>query len=60
MKKIFLLFTVLSSMVIICGCYNRFTGNFDQYPDISNLPDGVVDHAGLTNEDKRRQLEYLG
>ena len=58
MKKLQLLFLV-ATMVNLCGCYNRYTGNFDEFPDINDLPSGVVDHAGLTEEDKRRQLEYL-
>ena len=59
MKKIFFLNCLLWSLVFLSGCYNRFTRNFDQFPDINNLPSGVVDHAGLTDEDKRRQLEFL-
>ena len=46
-------------LLLLCGCYNRYTGSFEQFPDIHNLPDGVVDQAGLTEEDKRRQLELL-
>ena len=58
--KHFLSFSLLfSALFLLCGCYNRFTGNFDQFPDINNLPSGVVDHSGLTDEDKRRQLEFL-
>ena len=59
MKKLcnFLLFC--SALCCLSGCYNRFTSNFDQFPDIHNLPSGVVDQAGLSDEDKRRQLEFL-
>lgn len=56
MKK-YLLFLPL--ILFLTGCYNRFTGNFDCFPDINNLPSGVVDQSGLTDEDKRRQLEFL-
>ena len=59
MKNILTLLTVIFTLCTICGCYNRYTGNFDQFPDIHNLPSGVVDQAGLTDEDKRRQLEFL-
>ena len=59
MKKRFCLPFLLLALCSFCGCYNRYTGNFDQFPDINNLPDGVVDQAGLTDEDKRRQLEFL-
>ena len=59
MKKIFFLNCLLWSLVFLSGCYNRFTRNFEQFPDINNLPSGVVDQAGLTDEDKRRQLEFL-
>ncbi len=59
MKKSFYFLLLLSVATLFCGCYNRFTGNFDQYPDINNLPSGIVDQAGLTEEDKRRQLEFL-
>ena len=59
MKKIFPTASLISFLVLLTGCYNRFTGNFDQFPDINNLPSGVVDQAGLTDEDRRRQLEFL-
>ena len=59
MKKPFSLLILLLALCSLCGCYNRFTGNFDRYPDINNLPEGVVDYSGLTEEDKRRQLEFL-
>ena len=59
MKKTILLLVLFSAVNILTGCYDRFTGNFDQFPDINNLPSGVVDQSGLTDEDKRRQLEYL-
>ncbi len=59
MRKIFSLMTVLYGMIFLTGCYNRYTGNFDHFPDIHNLPSGVVDQSGLTDEDRRRQLEYL-
>ena len=56
MKKTFYFLPLL---VLLTGCYNRFTENFYQYTDVENLPVGVVDQAGLTEEDKRRQLELL-
>ena len=59
MKNILTLLFLLALLVTLSGCYNRYTGNFDQFPDINNLPPGVVDQAGLTDEDKRRQLEFL-
>ena len=58
MKNFYLLATLLS-VLVLSGCYDRYTGNYDEYPDINNLPSGVVDQAGLTEEDRRRQLEYL-
>ena len=58
MKKIFL-FVSSVFFFILSGCYDRSTGNFNDFPDINNLPSGVVDQAGLTEEDKRRQLEFL-
>jgi polysaccharide export outer membrane protein len=59
MKNSSLLLFLLSLITLVCGCYNRNTDNFQQFPDINNLPSGVVDQSGLTDEDKRRQLEYL-
>ena len=59
MKKFFLQSLVFCTMIFLSGCYDRYTGNFDQFPDIHNLPEGVVDQAGLTDDDKRRQLELL-
>ena len=59
MKKTWNLLLLSLTVLTFCGCYDRYTGNFDQYPDINNLPSGVVDQAGLTDEDKRRQLEFL-
>ena len=56
MKK-HIIFFAFVLMLALCGCYDRYTGNFDEFPDINNLPSGVVDQAGLTDEDKRRQLE---
>ena len=58
MKKHYLLISFLS-LFVLCGCYNRYTGNFADFPDINNLPSGVIDYSGLTEEDKRRQLEFL-
>ena len=49
----------LLSLFVLCGCYNRSTVNFSDFPDINNLPSGVIDYSGLTEEDKRRQLEFL-
>ncbi|MBO5307185.1 MAG: polysaccharide export protein, partial [Lentisphaeria bacterium] len=57
-KRLYFLF-LLSGLCTFSGCYDRSTDNFSQYPDINNLPSGVVDQAGLTDEDKRRQLEFL-
>ena len=59
MKKLFLLMFVSGTVAMLAGCYNRYTGNFNNFPDVNNLPSGVVDQAGLTDEDKRRQLEFL-
>ena len=59
MKKLLCLLTLLSAVCFLNGCYDRFTNNFSHFPDINNLPVGVVDQAGLTEEDKRRQLEFL-
>ena len=59
MKKLSLFGAVIAVAAIFSGCYDRSTGNFDNFPEITNLPSGVVDQAGLTEEDKRRQLEYL-
>jgi hypothetical protein len=59
MRKLFLLTLVFCGIFSLTGCYNRDTGNFEQFPDINNLPSGVVDQAGLTDEDRRRQLEFL-
>ena len=59
MKKLLVFFAVLAGIVSLSGCYDRYTGNFEDFPDINNLPSGVVDQAGLTDEDKRRQLEFL-
>ena len=59
MKNSAFILVVISFVCCLCGCYNRYTGNFEQFPEITNLPTGVVDQAGLTDEDKRRQLEFL-
>lgn len=59
MKRFSLLPLFAAAVISLTGCYNRYTGNFEQFPDINNLPSGVVDQAGLTDEDKRRQLEFL-
>lgn len=60
MKSSISLLTMASICICcLCGCYDRYTGNFDTFPDINNLPEGVVDYTGLTEEDKQRQLEYL-
>ena len=59
MKKFILFLAALAGVFVFSGCYNRYTGNFEQFPDINNLPSGVIDHSGLTDEDKRRQLEFL-
>ena len=59
MKKLFLPVFMLWGILSLTGCYNRYTGNVEQFPDINNLPSGVVDQSGLTDEDKRRQLEFL-
>ncbi len=59
MKKLFLMLSAICAVVSFTGCYNRFTANYNDFPDINNLPSGVVDQSGLTDEDKRRQLEFL-
>ncbi len=59
MKNMILIPLFLFGIFCLYGCYNRSTDNFASFPDINNLPDGVVDYSGLTEEDKRRQLEYL-
>ena len=51
MKNLFLFIFLLLGICSLTGCYNRYTGNFYQFPDINNLPSGVVDHAGLTDEE---------
>ena len=50
MKKLFLSVFMLWGIFTLTGCYNRYTGNFEQFPDINNLPSGVVDQSGLTDE----------
>ena len=59
MKNCLLNGLFLLGLLLFAGCYDRSTGNFDRFPEIHNLPSGVVDQAGLTDEDKRRQLEFL-
>ena len=60
MKKIILPFLFCMALTVVSSsCYNRYTANFDQFPDINNLPSGVVDQSGFTDEDKRRQTEFL-
>ena len=59
MKKYLNLLLLSLAVSLFTGCYDRYTGNFDQFPEITNLPSGIVDQAGLTDEDKRRQLEFL-
>ena len=61
MKKFFLLLLLGALTSFFSGCYNssRSTDAFYEFPEVTNLPSGVVDQAGLTDEDKRRQLEFL-
>ena len=59
MKKLFLFAAAVCALLALSGCYDRYTGSFYDFPEITNLPSGVVDHSGLTEEDKRRQLEFL-
>ena len=59
MKKYLNLLLLSLAVSLFQGCYNRYTGNFEQFPEITNLPSGIVDQSGLTDEDKRRQLEFL-
>ena len=53
------LWTLLAALLFLCGCYNRYTGNFDNFPDVNNLPSGIVDQSGRTEDDKKRDLEQL-
>ena len=59
MKKTLFFLLLLFFVFFSGGCYNRNTENFAHFPDVNNLPSGVVDQAGLTDEDKERQLEFL-
>ena len=59
MKNLLYVLTLVVMLGNLCGCYDRSTDNFMPFPDINNLPSGVVDQSGLTEEDKRRQLEFL-
>ena len=61
MKKFFLLLLLGALTSIFSGCYNssRSTDAFYEFPEVTNLPSGVVDKSGFTDEDKRRQLEFL-
>lgn len=53
-------FLLLAASLATCGCYpQRWTGNYLQFPDISELQSGIVDESGMSELDKKRRRDYL-
>lgn len=51
---------VLGSILPLAGCYQqRWTSNYLQFPNISELQSNIVDENGMSDIDKKRRRDYL-
>ena len=46
-------------ILLAAGCYDRWTGNYDEFPDLSDSKSAILDETGLSPEDHARRLEEL-
>lgn len=53
------LFIGLLTAALLTGCYNRWTGNYSQVPDLTAESVSVLETSEMTEEDHQRQLEIL-
>ena len=60
MNKFLKLQPLALAAAVIAGCYHeRWTGNFDQFPDINEMKSAIVDETGLTESQKKANWEFL-
>ena len=49
-----------ASVLLAGGCYKqRWTDNYQQFPNISELQSAIVDESGMSEIDKKRRRDYL-
>ncbi len=54
-----LFFILIASSVILNSCYNRLTGNYDEFPDLTDSSSAILDQTGLSKEEQARRREIL-
>lgn len=42
---------LLLALVLLPGCYNRWTGAYDEFPELSDSTSAIVDESGLSEAD---------
>ncbi len=57
--NIFKLFLTLAALLVIAGCYNRMTSNYESFPDLTASASAIVDESGLSEKDRAKRLEIL-
>ncbi len=59
MKHSLKLLALSLSSLALTSCYNRFTGNYDEFPDIHDCKSAIVDSTGLSEEEKEQRRMKL-
>lgn len=59
MRTIPTLCTAAASALLLAGCYNRFTSNYDEFPTLQESRSAIVDESGFSEQDRARQEAEL-
>ena len=54
-----LLLTLAASSILLNSCYNRLTGNYDEFPDLTDSQSAIIDQTGISKEEQARRREIL-
>ena len=55
----FFLFLLLSGVFLSEACYNRWTDNYNEFPDLSDSKSAILDESGLTEAEIARREKIL-
>jgi len=50
---------LLTAALLPTGCYNRWTGNYDEVSELNGSEDAILESAALSPEEQQKQLEEL-
>ena len=51
--------SVVMTVLLLSSCYDRRTGNYDEFPDLSDSKSAILDESGLTDAEIARREKIL-